>query len=77
MGDLNEKKAKNELIDLSMIRRLCVEKHISLAELARRIGLDERQKMNARLNNQNSISGDELILIAEHLGVAVEDLRLS
>lgn len=67
---------KNELIDLAKIRKLCETKSFSISELGRQIGLPERQQINARLQNKNVIKGDELYLIADALGVSVEDLRL-
>jgi transcriptional regulator with XRE-family HTH domain len=69
------KRQKNELIDIEKIRLLCEQKQISLAELGRRIGLDKRQKISARLNNENAILGDELFLIADELNVSADDLR--
>jgi transcriptional regulator with XRE-family HTH domain len=76
MLGLETKKLKNELIDLDKIRQLCDSRHLSIAELGRRIGLNERQKMNARLQNDNVITGDELLLIAQELGVSANDLRV-
>lgn len=75
MSERGTKKKKNEQIDISKIRGLCEQKRISLAELGRRIGLNDRQKMNARLQNDSVISADELFLIADELGVSVNELR--
>ena len=75
MSERGTKKKKNEQIDISKIRELCEQKRISLAELGRRIGLNDRQKMNARLQNDSVISADELFLIADELGVSATELR--
>jgi transcriptional regulator with XRE-family HTH domain len=76
MNTTETRKRKNRLIDVSRIRELCDDKNYSIAELGRRIGLDERQKINARLQNNNTITADELFLIADELDVSVDDLRL-
>jgi len=69
-------KPKNEKINVLKIRELCGDKGMSLAELARGIGLEDRQKINARLQKQNSFTGDELFLIADLFEVSVDSLRL-
>lgn len=74
--NIKVKTQKNELIDLAKIRDLCEKKSLSISELGRQIGLPERQKINARLKNTNAITGDELYLIADVLGVSTDDLRL-
>jgi transcriptional regulator with XRE-family HTH domain len=68
-------KLKNELIDVTKIRDLCESRGLSIAELGRRVGLADRQKMNARLQNVSAITGDELLLIAAELNVSAESLR--
>ncbi len=75
--DIKIKTQKNELIDLAKIRQLCEIKSLSISELGRQIGLPERQKINARLQNKNAFSGDELYLIADALGVNVNELRVN
>lgn len=52
------------------IRILCVREKISLSELARRIN-QSPQNFNAKLN-RNTLTYDELNLIAETLGVKFE-----
>ncbi len=53
-----------------MIRELCEKKHISLAELARRIG-QSPQNFNKKLK-RGTVSFDEMMEIAEALGVSYE-----
>ncbi len=53
-----------------MIRELCEKKDISLAELARRIG-QTPQNFNKKLK-RGTVSFDEMIAIAEALGVGYE-----
>ncbi len=74
MDAIAVKEPKNKLIDVEKIKRLCEEQNISVAELGRKIGLDSRELISRRLQNSYSITGDELILIAENLGVSVKDL---
>lgn len=76
MNSVVEHKSKNELINIPKIRELCEQKSLAFAELGRRIGLNDRQKMNARLHNKSQISGDELFLISDALDVPVDDLRI-
>lgn len=52
------------------IRVLCVRKHISLSELARKIN-QTPQNFNAKLQ-RNTVSLDELNRIADVLGVTYE-----
>lgn len=53
-----------------MIRQLCEKKDISLAELCRRIG-QTPQNFNKKLK-RNTVSFEEMILIAEVLEVGYE-----
>lgn len=53
-----------------MIRELCEKKHISLAELARRIG-QSPQNFNKKLK-RGTVSFDEMMEIAENLDVKYE-----
>lgn len=53
-----------------MIRELCEKKHISLAELARRIG-QSPQNFNKKLK-RGTVSFDEMMEIAEALSVSYE-----
>lgn len=53
-----------------MIRELCEKKNISLAELARRIG-QTPQNFNKKLK-RGTVSFDEMMAIAETLGVGYE-----
>lgn len=53
-----------------MIRELCEERHISLAELCRRIG-QTPQNFNKKLK-RNTVSFEEMVAIAETLGVCYE-----
>lgn len=68
---------RNDLIDLEKIKKLCDSKGLSIAELGRRVGLPMREQIHRRLNNQYTITGDEIFLIADELGVTANDLRLS
>ena len=77
MNIVKEKEIKNEQIDLVKIKQLCKDKQISFADLGRRIGLQMRESISRRLKNQYTITADEIFLIADELGVSVEDLRLS
>ena len=54
----------------NMIRELCEERHISLAELCRRIG-QTPQNFNKRLK-RNTVTFEEMSVIAETLGVYYE-----
>ena len=53
-----------------MIRELCEERHISLAELCWRIG-QTPQNFNKKLK-RNTVSFEEMVAIAETLGVCYE-----
>lgn len=53
-----------------MIRELCEKRHISLAELCRRIG-QTPQNFNKKLK-RNTVSFEEMLVIAETLGVCYE-----
>ena len=53
-----------------MIRELCEKRHISLAELCRRIG-QTPQNFNKKLK-RNTVSFEEMMLIAEVLEVGYE-----
>lgn len=53
-----------------MIRELCEERNISLAELCRRIG-QTPQNFNKKLK-RNTVSSEEMSVIAEVLGVCYE-----
>lgn len=53
-----------------MIRELCEEKHISLAELCRRIG-QTPQNFNKKLK-RNTVSFEEMMSIAEALDIGYE-----
>ena len=53
-----------------MIRGLCVERHISLSELCRRIN-QTLQNFNKKLK-RNTVSFEEMSIIAEALGVCYE-----
>lgn len=53
-----------------MIRKLCEERHMSLAELCRRIG-QTPQNFNKKLK-RNTVSFEEMVAIAETLGVCYE-----
>lgn len=50
-----------------LVRKLCIEQNISLAELARRTG-QSRQNLNKKLVN-NTLSTEELNRIADATGV--------
>lgn len=76
MNTIEVKESKNKLIDVDKIKRLCKEQNISFAELGRKIGLSDRELISRRLQNSYSISGDELILIAENLNVSVKELSI-
>ena len=54
----------------NLIRNLCKEKGISVAELARRIG-QTPQNFNKKLKRQ-TVSTEELMQIADVLGVVLE-----
>ncbi len=54
----------------SLIRELCKEKGISISELARRIG-QSPQNFNKKLKRE-TVSTEELMLIADELGVKFE-----
>ncbi len=54
----------------NMIRELCEKRHISLAELCRRIG-QTPQNFNKKLK-RNTVSFEEMLIIAETLGVCYE-----
>lgn len=54
----------------NLIKNLCKEKEISVAELARRIG-QTPQNFNKKLKRE-TVSTEELILIADALGVVFE-----
>lgn len=77
MNTQGNKSKKNELIDLEKIKRWCDDNHLSYAELGRRIGLPMRESISRRLTNQYTITGDEIFLIAEQMGVSADELRLS
>lgn len=53
-----------------MVRELCEKKNVSLAELCRRIG-QTPQNFNKKLK-RNTVSFDEMMLIAEVLRVGYE-----
>lgn len=53
-----------------MVRELCEERHISLAELCRRIG-QTPQNFNKKLK-RNTVSFEEMVAIAKTLGVCYE-----
>ena len=55
---------------LDMIRELCEKQNISLAELCRRIG-QTPQNFNKKLK-RGTVSSEEMIAIAEVLGVKYE-----
>lgn len=77
MQSPKENKPKNELVDLDKIKSLCSEKEISFAELGRKIGLNWRDSISLRLQNKSTISADEIFLIADELGVNVDELRIN
>lgn len=54
----------------NLIKNLCKEKGISVAELARRIG-QTPQNFNKKLKRE-TVSTEELMMIAEELGVVFE-----
>lgn len=54
----------------NLIKNLCKEKGISVAELARRIGLTP-QNFNKKLKRE-TVSTEELMTIANELGVVFE-----
>jgi transcriptional regulator with XRE-family HTH domain len=66
---------RNKLIDVEKIKSLCEQKGIPFAEFGRRIGLPNRESISRRLLNQNTITADEVFLMADELGVPVEELR--
>lgn len=70
-------KPKNEKVDLVKIKNLCEQNNLSFAELGRRIGLNWRDSISLRLQNRSTITADEIFSIADHLGVPVDELRLS
>lgn len=55
-----------------MIRELCEERHISLAELCRRIG-QTPQNFNKKLQ-RGTVSYEEMLVIAEVLNVGYEQV---
>lgn len=55
-----------------MIRELCRKKHISIAELCRRIG-QTPQNFNKKLQ-RGTVSQKEMIVIANSLGVGYEQV---
>lgn len=61
---------KMEYDTSSLIRELCKEKGISISELARRIG-QSPQNFNKKLKRE-TVSTEELMLIADELGVKFE-----
>lgn len=69
--------AKNQLVDVGLIRQMCETRGIPFAEFGRRVGLDSREAISKRLQNQHKISGDELIRMAKELGVTVEELSIA
>lgn len=67
--------AKNQLIDLDAIKSLIAERGMAQAEFGRRIGLINRESISRRLQNKHAITADELLRMADELGVPVDDLR--
>ena len=53
-----------------LVRKLCKEQNICLAELARRTG-QSRQNLNKKLKN-NTLGAEELCRIADALGIKYE-----
>lgn len=58
----------------NLIKNLCKEKGISVAELARRIG-QTPQNFNKKLKRE-TVGTDELMLIANELGVIFEQSNI-
>ena len=58
----------------NLIKNLCKEKGISVAELARRIG-QTPQNFNKKLKRE-TVSTEELMLIADELGVVFEQSHI-
>ncbi len=73
---MSSNQEKNKLIDVQKIKRLCESRGLAFANFGRRIGLPNRESISMRLKNQYTITGDELILMADELGVSVEELRV-
>lgn len=66
---------KNQLINVEKIKLLLDRRGVPHAEFGRRIGLENRESISRRLKNQYTITGDELLKMADELGVSVEELR--
>jgi hypothetical protein len=70
-------KTTNELIDVVKIKHLVKEQFPSYAVFGRTVlGLNDRDGICTRLMNTRKITGDEIFLIADALGVTADDLRL-
>ena len=74
MDTQTKQRERNELIDTVKIRHLAESNGLSMAELARRIGIN-RQKLHARMHQGTPITANELLQIADNLGVSADDLR--
>lgn len=70
-----DKPNRNKLVDVEKIRAICLDRGIPFAELGRRIGLESRESISRRLQNKHSVTGDELFMISDELGVPVSELR--
>ena len=68
---------KNSLVNVERIKSLLNDRGVSYAEFGRRIGLENRESISRRLQNTYTITADELILMADELGVPVDTLCLS
>jgi hypothetical protein len=70
-------KKKNELIDTLKIKELAEKQFKSLSRFGVEIlGLKDREGISTRLNNKRKFTADELCLVADGLGVKVDDLRI-
>jgi hypothetical protein len=72
-----ETKKKNELIDVPKIKSLIEGRYKSFSVFGSEVlGLKDRENISMRLNNKRKITADELCLIADALGVKIDDLRV-
>lgn len=65
------------MIDLDTIKALIAGRGMAVAEFGRRIGLRNRESISRRLQNKHAITGDELLRMADELGVSADDLRIA
>lgn len=68
---------KNKLVDTEKIKNILDARGVSYAQFGRKLGISHRESISRRLQNDYTITADELILMAAELGVPVEELSVT